>query len=291
MKAFLPLTVPESHPFWTAEELHIDSRVAMSASHIAGMVFTHEPGHTTLLVSGPGTDMVMRGVPEKYQKFAYSSRYGFSVESDALGFRTGAFDSMIAFSDDDVHYRVREHCVKAVLAKDCLYSLWLPWKDVQVETWLFPRGVWHIRVHRILSAMDLSSTEGAFAAPQTDFGNDTKMADKSSAFVKSALGDFVGIVDCSEMGRTARVVAPHGNTSLMFPRTLVAQVQGGIRANELTVFACAVLAGPDGDQIQQMFQAVPEIPTIEECDTLIRDHGIDVEICKDTSRLYSQLNA
>jgi hypothetical protein len=252
------------------------------------MVFTHQPGHTTLLVSGPGTDMVMRGVPEKYQKFAYSSRYGFSVESDALGFRTAAFDSMIAFSDDNVHYRVREYCDKAVLAGSCLYSLWRPWKDVQVETWLIPRGPWHIRIHRIRSAMNLTSIEGGFAAPHTDGDGDSRMINEGSASVVSALGDFVGICDCSIPSRSARVIAPHGNTSLMFPRTLVPQLQGKIQANEVTIFACVVLAGPHGSRLQHMFKAVPSIPTIDECEALIQELGVEVEICKDTIRLYSK---
>ena len=281
MKAFLPLALPADHPFWTAVELPIESRESISSSQIAGMVFNHQPNHTVLLVSGPGTSQSMRGVPEKYQKFAYSTRYGFSVESDPLGYKMGAFDSMIAFSDDNVHYRVREHSVKARLAGDWLYSVWNPWKDVQVETWLIPQGPWHVRVHRILSQRDLSSVEGAFAAPRTDFDGDIRAAEDGRASVASALGDFVGIVDDSKPARIARVIAPHGNTSVMFPRTWVPQLQGTIVAGELMVFACAVLAGPDGERMQSMFGAMPSIPTVDECEALFSSSGLDIEICKE----------
>jgi hypothetical protein len=283
MKAFLPLALPANHPFWTSSELpmEMDSRDSVSSSHTAGMVFTHQPGHTMLLVSGPGTSQLMRGIPEKYQKFAYSTRYGFSVESDPLGFKMGAFDSMIAFSDDDIHYRVREHCVRAAIAGDCLYSVWRPWKDVDVETWLLPRGPWHIRVHRIRSPRDISSIEGSFAAPRTDFDGDTILVEEGSGSVMSALGDFVMIMDGSISARTARVIAPHGNTSVMFPRTLIPQLQGKIRANEVAVFGCAVLAGPDGERMRSVSRSPPRIPTVEECEEVFGKSGIDVAICKD----------
>ena len=283
MKAFLPLVLPAHHPFWTSTELPIDlgSQDSVSSSHIAGMTFTHQPGHTVLLVSGPGTSQVMRGIPEKYQKFAYSTRYGFSVESDPQGFKMGVFDSMIAFSDDEIHYRVREHCDRAMMAENCLYSVWRPWKDVEVETWLLPMGPWHIRVHRIRSPRDLLTIEGAFAAPRTDFDGDTQLVQEGKASVTSALGDFVLITDSSASTRAARIIAPHGNTSVMFPRTLVPQLQGKLRANEVTVFRCAVLAGPDGERMRTMSNSPPRIPAVEECEELFRRAGLDVEICKD----------
>ena len=254
MKAFLPLALPASHPFWTASELPLGmgSRDSVSSSHVAGMVLTHQPGHTVLLISGPGTSQLMRGIPEKYQKFAYSTRYGFSVESDPLGFKMGAFDSMIALSDGDIHYRVRENCVRAMIAGDCLYSLWRTWEDIDVETWLLPRGAWHVRVHRIRSPRDLSSIEGAFAAPRTDFDGDTKLVEGGSASVMSALGDFVKIIDSS----------------------------ASVRANVVTKLRCAVLTGPDGERMQSMSLSPPRTPTVEECEELFTKSGVDVEICK-----------
>lgn len=215
------------------------------------------------------------------RRFAYSSRYGFSVESDALGFKTGAFDSIIAFSDDQVHYRVREHCKQAAIAKDMLYSLWYPWKDVRVETFLKHSGKWHIRLHRITSSRDLWSTEGGFAAPRTDFDRDQRFVEGPSAWVVSELGDFSGIVDISQPKRAARIVTPHGNTNVMFPRTLVPQLQASIKAHTSTTLACAVLAGPDADSLSSSFKSVPEMPSIEECNGLFRLSGREIEVCRD----------
>lgn len=213
-------------------------------------------------------------------RFAYSTRYGFSVESDALGFKTGAFDSMIAFSDDQIHYRVREHCNTAAIANDMLYSLWYPWKDVQVETFLRPSGDWHIRIHRIISSRNLWTVEGGFAVPRTDFNRDERSTLDSSAWVRSQLGDFSGIVDDSLPRRTARVVAPHGNTNVMFPRTLVPQLQAVVKAHTPTTFACAVLAGSEATSLSSSFASVPEIPTFEECMSILRQRGSEIVVCR-----------
>ena len=50
----------------------------------------------------------------------------------------GAFDGMLAFSDDGLHYRVRETNEVAQIAGDTLFARWKPWSDVTVETWLIP---------------------------------------------------------------------------------------------------------------------------------------------------------
>ncbi|KAL1984895.1 hypothetical protein VTN96DRAFT_8554 [Rasamsonia emersonii] len=279
MKAFAPLSLPADHPFWTAEELPMPERDAVYTDPIVGMVFMHQPDHTVMLVSGPGTPQLMRGIPEKYNKFAYSSRYGFSVESDALGFSIGAFDSMIALSDDGRHYRVREHCDTAILAGDVLFSRWRPWDDVQIETWLVPSGLWHIRVHRILSARRLSTIEGGFAAPRTDFARDEISTESASAQVISTLGDFSGIVDASTPRRSARVIAPHGNTNVMFPRTFVPQLLGDVQANTPTVFACAVLAGP-ASAVRTASSSPPTVPAVDQLEKLL-EKGTVVEITKE----------
>lgn len=284
MKAFAPLALPPDHPFWTAEELPMPERPALYADSVSGMVFMHQPNHTIMLVSGPGTPQLMRHIPEKYMKFAYSSRYGFSIESDAREFQQGAFDSMIGLSDDGKHFRVREWCDEAIIAGNILFSTWTPWKEVTVQSWLIPTGPWHIRVHRILSPRDLQTVEGGFTAPRTDFSIDLKHEEGPEAYVISKLGDFSGIVDFSsrEHARAARVIAPHGNTNVMFPRTLVPQVLGEVKANVPTVFAAAILAGP-GETLQNQWIDRPQIPTLSELNDIVKEKGVKVMISEDNS--------
>ncbi|KAG0648266.1 hypothetical protein D0Z07_5231 [Hyphodiscus hymeniophilus] len=280
LKAFTPLQLPSDHPFWTAEELPLTGRNTVAPMPVVGMVFCHQPGHTVLLTAGPETGQQMRFSPEKYKKFAYSSRYGFSIESDSRAFKLGAFDSIIAFSDDGNHYRVREHCVEAHIAGNVLFSLWQPWHDVKVETWLIPSGPWHIRVHRISSPRKLSTIEGGFAAPRTDNQGDEVHREQTSSWVLSKLGDFSGILDLSSSQRSARVNTPHGNTNLMFPRTLIPQLMGEVEANVPVTFACAVLAGPDGKTVNEVWTSPPVAPSVKDLEELFQKKGVQVEVTK-----------
>jgi hypothetical protein len=58
--------------------------------------------------------------------------------------------------------------LNAYSAADVFYSLWIPWADVEVESWLMPREAWHNHIHSITSPKLLSTIEGEFAPPQMD---------------------------------------------------------------------------------------------------------------------------
>src|SRR5215217_1181265 len=143
LKSFLPLALPEDHPFWTAEETPAVTDDAPVPLKHPGMVMMHTPGNVVALSSGQ-QNWQMRNGTEKYAKFAYASRYGFSVEVDERAYNMGAFDGALAFSDDGRHYRVRESNEVAQIAGDTLFARWKPWSDVTVETWLLPANPWHI---------------------------------------------------------------------------------------------------------------------------------------------------
>ena len=171
LKAFLPLALPADHPFWTAEETPaVETKDPVPLKH-PGMVMMHTAGNVVALASGQENHQMRFGT-EKYAKFVYSSRYGFSVESDEKNYPQATIDGMIAFSDDDYHFRVRETNEVAQIAGNTLYARWKPWSDVTVETWLIPANPWHIRVHRIVTPRALHATEGGFAIARADFNAD-----------------------------------------------------------------------------------------------------------------------
>jgi hypothetical protein len=139
-------------------------------------------------------------------------------------------------------------------------------------------------MHRISSPKALSTIEGGFAAPRTDFEGDDRYSDESSAWVFSKLGDFSGILDVSSPQRSARVTTPHGNTSIMFPRTFVPQLQGEIEAGIPKVFCCAVLAGPNGAVMKDAWSKPPAVPTVEELEELFKRKGTQVAVSRHYSR-------
>ncbi|WKL23290.1 DUF2264 domain-containing protein [Agrobacterium tumefaciens] len=273
-KAFLPLALPESHPFWQAEEKRPETSQKPRPLVHPGMVMMRSKGNVTALSSGQ-ENLSMRCGPEKYAKFAYSSRYGFGVEVDERGFKTNGFDNALAFSEDGLHYRVRETNEKVLLAGESLRATWKPFPDVTVETTLVAAGDWHVRLHRITSARPLLVTEGGFAINRND-GDRDAVSEAPGRATADCGTDISAIVDLGS-GITRQGVALKAlpNTSLVYAKTTVPQLRGDIPAGE-TLLACAVFAGLSGTESKNALAAVPALPDIEALDRLFAEHGTPV---------------
>ncbi len=267
MKAFLPLALPQDHPFWTAEEL----APARSAKPVSlpepGMVIQHHPGHTVALASGQDYRHQWRGMAEKYGKFAYSTRYGFSVEASDRHFANAASDNMLSFSDDGVHLRMRETNADTRIAGDRLYAKWHPYDDVTVETFLVPEGDWHIRVHEVTTPRRLEVIEGGFAIAKPDFHAFVEQCAGTRAEVRTA-SDTSVIIGFDD--RMPRAMSPFSNTNIMAARTLVPQLRGHVEKGT-TLLCCAVLARPlaEGESLPP----VPACPEIGELRRIFAESG------------------
>ena len=271
-KAFLPLALPADHPFWTAEEQPAQFDTDAVPLRHPGMVMLHTPGNVVALSSGQ-QNWEMRAGAEKYAKFAYSSRYAFSVEVDERSYDKGAFDGALALSDDSRHYRVREQNDVARLSGDTLYAEWHPWPDVKVETWLLPASPWHIRVHRITTPRELHTTEGGFAVARADLNTDIVVEAPGRAVAQTPT-DVSAIADLgSSVTRTGRAHKALPNTNLIVARTLVPQLRGRIPAG-VTVLATAAMALPP-DLADAALAAPPPMPELAALEALARS-GLDV---------------
>ncbi|MDH2089210.1 DUF2264 domain-containing protein [Rhizobium pusense] len=273
-KAFLPLALPESHPFWQAEERLPEPSPSPKPLVHPGMVMMRTKGNVTALSSGQ-ENLSMRGGPEKYAKFAYSSRYGFGVEVDERGFKTNGFDNMLAFSEDGLHYRVRETNEKVLLAGASLRATWKPFADVAVETTLVAAGDWHIRLHRITSARSLWVTEGGFAINRND-GDRDAMSEEAGRATTDCGTDISAIIDLgSSIDRHGVALKALPNTNLINAKTTVPQLRGQIAAGE-SVLICAVFAGVSGPEGEKAMASVPAIPDLEALDRLFAREGVPV---------------
>lgn len=263
-KLFVLLCVSDDHPFWSAEETKPKPPRGAITLQNAGMIVFGEPRNTTALVTGQEHPGIRHGA-EKYSKFAYSTRYAFSVESSDVGFSSGAFDSMLAFSDDGIHYRVRTTVSDARIADDTLYSEWKPWPDVEIETWLIAMPPWHLRIHRITTPRALESAEGGFATEHIE-SSIVDVVELEGVAAILTTEDFSGIrspVDSAS--RAGVVMEPMPNTNLMFPRSLVPQLRGTIPAGR-TFLASAVLASPDVATFTTVWTTPPHFPSDSDLD-------------------------
>jgi hypothetical protein len=238
------------------------------------MVMMHTPGNVVALSSGQ-QNWEMRAGAEKYSKFAYSSRYAFSVEVNERGYGSAVFDGALGLSDDDRHYRVREENETARIAGNVLFARWHPWKDVTVETWLLPASPWHIRVHRITTPRALHATEGGFAVDRADFNADISVEEEGRAYVRTPT-DLSAIVDLAATAqRAGRAHKALPNTNLIVARTLVPQLRGAI-APGVTVLATAAMALNAGAEAEAALLRPPRLPDLAELEALVARSAVDV---------------
>ncbi|CAG0937390.1 hypothetical protein TFLX_06319 [Thermoflexales bacterium] len=262
LKFFLPLALPESHPFWQAEELPLPDLPSIQHQPHASMIFCRDQAsrHVVALTSGQHEPWI-RHAGEKYAKFAYSTAFGFSVPIGRRGLTQAAADSMLALSDDGETYRVRERPIEASYEHGALRSIWRPLPGVEVETWLIPDPPWHIRVHRLHTDRPLWSAEGGFALDRT--GDDpiarsgVEQAGAGVAFAQypaggSGLRDLFG-------RRVGRVLRVDPNTNLLHPRTVLPTLIDEHPPGEYWL-ACAVLAEPEAADWAKHWERPPTLP-------------------------------
>ncbi len=249
-KAFLPLALPAGHPFWRAEEQPLPDLEPIRTQPHARMVISRdaEAGHVVALAGGQldaDAESHLRYGDAKYARFAYSSHFGFSLPLDRLGLFYGAYDSMLALSDDGVHYRPRRHTEEAHAEDGVHYSRWRPWPDVEVETRLIPVGPWHVRVHRVNTERSLHTAEGGFALKKDDETlrpADTRRHEADGeACVANPFG-FTGLRDLRG-GRAGVLLDPAANTNLIEPLTVLPMLKQQLDPGR-HLLACAVFARP-----------------------------------------------
>ena len=261
LKAFAPLALPQTHPFWQAEEEPHPGYNSVARQIEPGALLFSPPGDAVALISGQETGQPFRHTAEKYAKFAYSARYAFSIESDLTGFRDGVFDSALGLSDDGQHFRVRNSNIIARIGNDFLYSLWKPWADVEIETWLIARPPGHLRIHRIQTPRPLETIEGGFAVARTDARRDRLTSGIGSALIETA-DDASVIRDIgSTTQRKGRCHGAAPNTNLIASRSWVPQLYAAVPAGE-TIMRCVVIASNDHDAVSEYWQRVDAVPDI-----------------------------
>jgi len=214
LKTWLILALPETHSFWLADE---EPLPALAEKHViphARQILIHaeKSQQVTMLTAGQLELNNYVNTDAKYTKFAYSSRFGFTIERGRFGLKHAACDSMLLLADGDDYYRGRRECEAVRVDENYLYSRWSPWHDVHIDTWQVPFGEWHLRLHRINSARALQTAEGGFAVMKTEH-----QIRERGCYLAAENGSSL-IVDLSPaITRLPDSIVTPPNSSIMFP--------------------------------------------------------------------------
>lgn len=246
MKIFLVMALPDGHPFWKAEEEELPDLPDVNTQVHPYMLLCREKNrdHVFALTGGQHATWEPTFGAAKYGKFAYSSVFGFSVPAGEYGLVQGAYDSVLALCEHDELYRVRRTCEVIKVTNEYHYSLWKPWEDVQVETWLLPVVPWHIRVHKIVSNRELLAAEGGFASNNMNGNGDFEMDNTIEVGCASTVTPIglSGIVNLKG-DRIADIVLAAPNTNILYPTSAIPTLIGDIHKGQ-TVLISAVLGQP-----------------------------------------------
>lgn len=230
MKAFLCLALPEEHPFWQAEEKEWIAPERSLQPH-ARMLIARSADRSHVMAFEAGNHAHEHSHDEaKYEKFVYSTAFGFSVPKAQKLLKDGAYDSMLALSEDGDTYHPRYGCERFELREDSVLSVWKPFAGTTVETTVVPMGEWHVRVHRIQSDRPLYAAEGGYAIARDGDGDAVEEAGAQAAVVTAPWG--VSGIRALRGFDEGVVVAPEPNTNLMSPRTLLPTLTARIPAGE-----------------------------------------------------------
>ena len=252
MKTFLALALPETHPFWQAEE-ETYAPPAVFLDEQVRLLLTRDAENRQVIAYTAGNHgWEHMHEDEKYEKFAYSTHFAFSVAKEPTTLSKGAFDSMLAVKrrGRDL-WHVRSGVDSFSLTPEKVCFSWSPAEGVHIDTVIAPLGMWHVRKHVIRTEEPLEAAEGAFSVRKDWAGSrpcdriasrleeGSGFAAASGAFGASAIFALTGYAK-------GEVVSTEPNTNLLYPRCVLPMLRAEIGAGE-GVLLCAVYGGAQED--------------------------------------------
>lgn len=258
MKTFAVLALPADHPFWQAEEKSYTPPACFCDEQVR-LLLTRDAANRQVVAYTAGNHAYEHAhEDEKYEKFAYSTKFAFSVVKEAGTLGKGSFDSMLALKGEHDLWHARSGCDTFSLTEKEVAFTWRPVDGVTISSRIIPWGMWHVRKHVITADRPLSGAEGAFAVPRDHAG--ARLCDRVSVRTSA---DATSAVAHGDMGTSAiyaiagytrgDMVWAEVNTNLMHPRTVIPTLHADIPAGTTTL-VCAVFTDA-GDECPA---AIPE---------------------------------
>jgi len=246
MKAFLCLALPEDHPFWTAEEKPFAAPERCVLPHARMLAVRSRNGDHVLCYTAGNHAHEHAHDEAKYEKFVYSSVFGFSVPKAAKLLKDGALDSMLAVSLDGMTYCPRYGYTRYEVTDTQVSCEWSPFPGVTVASEIIPLAAdgWHVRRHRIRCQREIFTAEGGFAIRRDGDGEAAQTASDTMAVVRARWGASA-VFAVHGYGQGV-VITPEPNTNLMTPRTLLPTLTARLPAGEHTL-VCAVYGTPSAN--------------------------------------------
>lgn len=226
-KSFFCLSLVDNDLFWNIKELDFPKLEKVKKIEKCDMLIQHRRGEVVALTAGQYPMVEHTHSPAKYAKFAYSSRFGFSVPRSNMSVEECAPDSMLAFQIHDMIY-VRKKCVQFEVTDTEISAKWSPLDGIEVETILIPTAKGHIRKHKIHSQYACIAYDCGFSYPHSDQTN------TETSLRAAQVYDDNGYSIITSNAGTGKVIQALANTNLIFPLTKIPSMVYEIHEGEQT---------------------------------------------------------
>ncbi|MGX7133046.1 DUF2264 domain-containing protein [Enterococcus songbeiensis] len=249
-KNFLLLALPETDPFWQLPEQVPDFPIQQKNTHSRMLlVHSHDGNELQAFTAGQHSHEHAHG-DSKYEKFVYSTTFGFSVQKGNTLPKQGAYDNTLAISETTTHFKTAFGYEDYAIHDNYVFSKWVPYPDCVIKSFIIPCYPWHFRVHLVETNRSIHLIAGSFSAPLD--GKTIQSASDKILYHSSA--GTVGIQTFSPC-LTCELTNPEPNTNLLFNRTVLPIVTTHlIPGKHLLLLSCLGNAGevpiPDLDNVK-----------------------------------------
>ena len=240
LKSFILMALPEDHPFWRAEAAPLPVTAGVTALPAANMLMQRTADGQVNAYAPAEVEHNGHGqFAEKYGKFVYNTRFGFSASRCYEDLGQTAPDSMLAFVVHG-HVYVRRHSQRFAVQSGRLISTWSPCDGITVTTELIPTPEGHLRRHTVHSEVPCEAWDCGFAVAKFVPGEG-----------RSVQGDAAEAHNARQScavqgaGGTGEIIEAWPNTSLYAPNTVIPTVRYPIPAGDCTL-ETAVTARAEG---------------------------------------------
>lgn len=246
LKTFIVLGLPDDHPFWTAEAAPLPVQPGVTELPAAHLLMQRTPDGQVNAYAPAEVEQNEHGqFAEKYGKFVYSTRFGFSASRSYAELSQAAPDSMLAFLIGGQIF-VRRHSQSFAVQDGKMVSTWSPFEGITVTTELEPTEQGHIRRHTVVSDRACTAWDCGFAVAKFAPGFAARAEDRTALVANDRQR-------CEVRGETgaAEIVDAWPNTSLYVTNTAIPAVKYDIPVGTTTlVTEVTAFARPDASTEQ-----------------------------------------
>ena len=226
LKVFAMLALADDHEYWRAEKAPMPELDRFRLMRRADMLVERSGGEVFAYPGGTHDALGCGRIPEKYLKFAYSTKFGFNVQYSDLSIAEACGDNMLVFDVGGV-FCERRYNYSFSLSEDGLVINWSPMRGIRVSTRLIIdreclSGTRHRRIHTIESEYDCAAYDGGFAVACRDEDDCRFGAEGTAAWAKNR---FSGCRVTTVSGGAGMAVVSSPNTNLIYSKTVIPTVR------------------------------------------------------------------